>query len=306
VQRYIVRRLLYGLVVLWGVSIITFTLSFVLPGDPARAIAGPRATGPVLDKLRAEWGLDKPIPVQYVTYLSKVLRGDMGRSYFTKMEVSQAIAQRLPMTVHLLIAGLLAELMIGLPVGILSALKQYSLWDRLGMIWSLIGISLPPYVVGLALLYAFAFKVPIFALGGSEGVTAVVLPALTIGLAGGAWYARVMRSSMLDIITADYIRTAHAKGLPEWAVVLRHALRNAMRPIVMMMAGDIGFFFGGVLVVERVFGWPGIGFQAWTAIEFRDVPMIMGTVLIGAVFVVLANTMADIMRAVIDPQVRLS
>lgn len=302
--RYIARRLLLMILVLFGISVMTFFMSFVLPGDPARVIAGPRAPESALNVMRHKWGLDRPIPVQYIRYMGRLLRGDLGRSFYTKLEVLPAILQRMPATLRLAVAGILAELLIGIPVGMLSAVRQYSWIDRLSMIMALLGICLPTFFVGLILLYAFAFKLSIFPLGGYGGLQHIILPALTIGLAGGAWYARILRSSMLDILSADFIRTARAKGLPERIVIIRHAFRNAMGPIVTMIGADIGYFFGGVLLIERVFAWPGIGLQAWTAIDYLDVPMIMGTVLVAAVFIVLANLVVDVLRFAVDPRIR--
>jgi len=301
---YLARRLLLMVVVLTGISMMTFFLSFVMPGDPARAIAGPRASEEALDTLREKWGLDQPLPIQYLRYMGRLLRGDLGRSYYTRLEVLPAIIHRLPATLRLAAAGILAELLIGIPVGILSAVKQYSWTDRVGMIGALLGICLPTFFLGLLLLYFFAYKLSLFPLGGIGGIHYMILPALTIGLAGGAWYARVLRSSMLDILHADYIRTARAKGLTERVVIGRHALRNAIGPIVTMIGADIGFFFGGILVIEKVFAWPGIGLQAWTAIDYLDVPMIMGTVLVAAVFIVSANLAVDILRFALDPRIR--
>jgi len=305
-QTYLIRRFLTTIVVLFGVSLMTFAISFLLPGDPARTIAGPRASEDVVRELRQEWGLDQPVPVQYVRYMSRLLRGDLGRSFLTKREVLDSILLRLPATAELALAGELAILLIGIPVGIISAIKHYTAFDRVSMLTALLGICLPRFFLGLLALYVFAFKLSVFPLGGYGGLKHVLLPALTLGLTGGAWYARVLRSSMLDIIQADYIRTARSKGLRESVVILRHALRNAAGPVVTMIGSDVGSLLGGTLILEKVFGWPGIGLQAWTAIDYMDIPLIMGTVLVGAVFIVGGNFLADIARGIVDPRIRYS
>jgi len=303
---YLIRRFVDTIVVLFGVSLLTFTISFVMPGDPARTIAGPMVSEEAVQRMRKEWGLDQPVPVQYITYMSHLLRGDMGRSYLTSNEVLPSILMRLPATAELALAGELAILMIGIPVGIISAVKQHTAFDRVSMVLALLGICVPRFFLGLLFLYVFAFKLSFFPLGGYGGLRHVVLPALTLGLTVGAWYARVLRSSMLDIIHADYVRTARAKGLKESVVIIRHAFRNAAGPVVTMVGADVGTLLGGTLILEKVFGWPGIGLQAWQAIDYLDIPLLMGTVLVGAVFIVLGNLVADIARGIVDPRIRYS
>ena len=304
-HRYIIRRLLWMIVTLFGISVITFSLLYVLPGDPARLIAGPRASQQAVDTLREKWGLNDPLPVQYVNYLVRLSHGDMGRSFYFKTEVLPAIAKRLPATGLLTVSGLLVGLLVGIPTAVISAIRQYSLVDRAVMISSLMGICLPAFFTGLLLIYVFAYLIPIFPIGGYGGLAFLVLPALTLGIRSGAWYARVLRSTMLDILGEDYVRTAHAKGLRERVVITRHAFRTALGPMVTMVGADLGYYFGGVLVVEKVFGWPGIGMQAWSAISFRDTPVIMGTVLVGALFVAVANLLVDIVQVWVDPRIRV-
>jgi len=304
VQRYIARRVLWLVVVLLGTSAITFSFVYVLPGDPARAIAGSRVSGDVLAKIRAEWGLDKPLHEQYLDYMGRLFRGDLGHSYYFKVDVLPAIVAHLPATAQLAAAGLLVALLVGIPAGIITAVRQYSWMDRSVMIVSLLGITLPAFLVGLLLLYFFAYRLSLFPLGGHGSIRHLILPAATLGVRSGAWYARVLRSTMLDILGEDFIRTARAKGLPQRLTIGRHALRNALGPLVTMVGADMGYYLGGVFVVEKVFGWPGIGLQAWNAIAFRDIPMIMATVLFGSFFVVLANLVVDIAQAAIDPRIR--
>jgi peptide/nickel transport system permease protein len=236
--------------------------------------------------------------------MSRVARGDLGTSYEFDIPVRHAIAETLPKTALLAFAALLVQLLIGLPLGLAAALNRGKLLDRGILIFSLVGVVIPSFVLGFLLLYLLAFKLGWFPLGGSSSFRALVLPALTLGVAGGAWYARMLRSTVLNIVGEDYVRSARAKGLSERIVVGRHVLRNAISPIVAMVAIDLGVFLGGVLVIERVFAWPGIGLQAWQALEFNDVPMVMGTVLVAAAAITVLNLLADVANAAIDPRIR--
>ncbi|HEY6072869.1 MAG TPA: ABC transporter permease [Anaerolineales bacterium] len=303
---YILRRVFQSVPVLLGVSVITFLLIYYLPADPARMYAGPSATVATVERIRHQLGLDQPIWIQYTTYIGHALQGDLGFSYRKQVGVTELILSRVPYTFALTLAGILVELLIGLPVGILSAVARGKLADRIGTIISLLGISAPPFWLGLLLLYAFGFLVPVFPLGGADSPRSIILPAITAGLGGDAWYARMMRSSMLDILSADYIRTARAKGASQSLSILRHALPNALNPIITMAGMDIPWFIGGVVVVERVFNWPGVGRMAVEAIETVDVPLIIGTVIFTALMVVFSSILIDIIQAVVDPRIRHS
>ena len=305
--KYLVRRLLWIVVVLFCVSIITFLLAFAVPGDPAKSIAGVHATPEMLERIRAELGLDKPVYEQYWIYLTNLLHGDMGFSYVTQRPVAQSIIERFPATVMIALFGIFFELLIGIPVGMMSALQQYSVRDRTFTVLSLLGIAAPAFWLGLLFLYIFAYQLQIFPLGGYEGWAAPlygVLPGLTLGVSGAAWYSRMLRSSMLDILNADYVRAARAKGLPERTVVWRHIMRNSWSPIITLLGLDFGWFLGGVLVIEMVFSIPGIGWQAWNAIQTQDLPMIMGTVLFAAVLVTVSNLVVDVAYTWLDPRVK--
>lgn len=302
--QFILRRLLWTVVVLWGVSLITFTIVYIVPADVATMIAGPRASPEVRAQITHDLGLDRPLGVQYARYVGSLLRGDLGRSWLYRQKVTEAILQHLPYTAVLAVAGVLVELALGLPVGLVSALKQYSWLDRTLTLFSLLSISAPPFWVGLVLLYLMAMKLPIFPVGGYGSPLHLVLPALTIGLAGGAWYARVFRSSLLDQMHSDYLRTARAKGLRHGAAILRHVVPNSLIPVVTMFGLDLGAFLGGIVVVEAVFGWPGIGLQAWKAIRDVDLPVLMGTVLFTALAVTLINLLVEIVYAFLDPRIR--
>ena len=307
--KYVVRRLLWMVVVLFFVSLITFLLAFAVPGDPAKSIAGTHATPEILAKIRHTLGLDLPIYKQYGLYLWHLLHGDMGYSYMTYLPVRTAILQRGPATVMIAMFGILFELLIGLPIGMISALRQYGLRDRTFTIFSLLFLSMPMFFLGMILMYVFAFQVQIFPLGGYEGWTHPIygiLPGLTLGLTGAAWYSRLLRSSMLDILNADFVKAARAKGLPERTVVWRHIMRNAWSPIVTLLGMDVGWFLGGVLIIEIVFGIPGIGGQAYQAIQNQDLPMIMGTVLFAALLVTVSNFVVDLAYTWLDPRVKYS
>lgn len=303
--RYILRRLVLSIPVLIGISLITFVLIYYLPADPARMYAGPNASVETVQRIREQMGLNDPFWVQYARYLSRAARGDLGFSYDLQMPVMEAILARFPYTLQLIIGGILVELIIGVPVGIISAIRQYSWWDRAGMFIALLGVSAPPFWLGLLLLFWFSFKIPIFPLGGTRTIKHLILPALTAGLGGAAWYARMMRSATLEVLSADYVRTAHAKGLAHGKVLWRHILPNAINPIVTMAGMDIPWFVGGVVLVEQVFAWPGIGRMAVEAIIEVDIPLIMGTVVFTAVLVVISSILMDIVQSIIDPRIRV-
>jgi peptide/nickel transport system permease protein len=268
--------------------------------------AGPSATVETVQRIRHELGLDQPLWVQYTTYMGNALHGDLGFSYRKQAPVTDLLLSRIPYTFVLTLAGIFVELIIGLPVGIISAVARGKLADRIGTVISLIGISAPPFWMGLLFLYWFGFLIPVFPLGGADSPASIILPAITAGLGGAAWYARIMRSSMLDILATDYVRTARAKGWSYRMAILRHALPNALNPIVTMAGMDIPWFIGGVVIVERVFNWPGVGRMAVEAIETVDIPLILGTVIFTALMVVVSSILIDIVQAVIDPRIRHS
>jgi peptide/nickel transport system permease protein len=302
---YILRRLLQSALILLGVSFITFFLLFVLPAYPVRQIAGRSASAAVVESIRQQLGLDQPFLVQFGRYLSGLVQGDLGRSYLQKSEVSELIASRLPATLLLMVAAIFCELVIGLAMGIIAALRRDSFTDQALMMTSFVTVSAPQFVVSLLMLYVFAVKLGWFPIGGYGTFRHLVLPAVTLGILGSGWYSRMMRSSMIDVMRTDYIRTARSKGLTRARVVLGHALPNAILPIIAMIGIDIGVFMGGIVVVESVFGWPGIGQLAWQAIQRIDIPIIMGVTLVSAVAIVLGNLLADLIAPFIDPRIKL-
>jgi ABC-type dipeptide/oligopeptide/nickel transport system permease component len=300
---YIVRRLVLAVGVVFGVSILTFALAYLVPADPARVYAGSNATAQTVAHIRAQLGLNRPLPVQYLDYVGRALHGDFGTSYKLQTPVLSAIFSRFPYSVALAVAGIVVELLVGIPVGILSALRPRSWLDHGTMGLAMLGVSAPQFWLGLVLLYTFGYIWPIFPLGLAQGPSSIVLPAVAVGLSGGVWYARLLRSSMLEALGADYIRTGRAKGLPGTSVVLRHALPNAITPIVTQLGLDMAYFLGGIVVVESVFGWPGVGQLAYQAIQNDDIPLIMGTVLFSAVLIVLVNIVTDVLYAFLNPRI---
>jgi peptide/nickel transport system permease protein len=302
---YVVRRLIQAALILLGVSLVTFALLYLLPADPVRQIAGRSATPQTVENIRRQLGLDQSFLVQYWRYLTNLVQGDLGRSYLQRSEVSALIWSRLPATLLLMAAGIACELAIGLTMGLIAAVRRGTATDQALMIGSFIGVSAPQFVVGLILLYVFGVQLGWLPLSGYGTAAHVVLPALTLGILGAGWYSRMMRSSMIDVLRQDYIRTAHAKGLTRWRVLFRHALPNAILPIVAMIGIDIGVFMSGIVVVESVFGWPGIGQLAWQAIQRVDIPIIMGVTLVSAVAIVLGNLIADLGAPFIDPRIKL-
>jgi peptide/nickel transport system permease protein len=302
---YLARRLAASLAILLGVSVVTFGLTFMIPADPVAMLAGRNSTPELREQIRHQLGLDRPLPEQYVGYLGRLVRGDLGKSYARKSDVGQLIASRLPPTLLLMLAAIVAELLIGLPAGIFAASRRGRLGDKIAMTLSFVSVSTPQFVLGLTLLYLFAYLLSWFPLGGYGSFSHLILPALTLGLAGGGWYSRMMRSSMIEVLRNDYIRTARAKGMAEWRVILKHGLRNAILPIIAMIGLDVGIFMSGVVVVENVFGWPGIGQLMWQAIQSLDIPIIMGVTTIAACFIVLGNLIADMIAPLIDPRIRL-
>jgi len=304
--RYVSRRLLQSALILLGVSFITFFLLYILPADPAQQIAGRSATPETIANIRAQLGLDQPLFVQYWHYLVNLVHGNFGRSYIQRTDVSELLASRLGPTLYLMLCSILIELVIGITAGVIAAVKRGKTSDNAIMLFSFIGVSAPQFILSILMLYVFAVKLKWFPIGGYGTPEHFVLPALTLGILGSGWYGRVMRSSMLDVLRQDYIRTSRAKGASELRVVLVHSLRNAILPIVAMIGLDIGIFMGGVVVVESVFAWPGIGQLAWQAIQRVDIPIIMGVTLVSAIAIVLGNLLADLLSPLVDPRIKLN
>jgi len=302
---YIARRLIKTVMILIGICFVTFLLLYLVPADPARQIAGRSATAQTVENIREQLGLNLPFYEQYLRYLKGLVQGDLGRSYLQKTEVAALIWSRLPASLLLMAGAIFSELAIGLTMGVIAATRRGSRTDNALMIFSFVGVSAPQFVIGILMLYVFAVKLGWFPIGGYGTFMHLVLPSLTLGLLGAGWYSRMMRSSLLDVLRQDYIRTARAKGLARWKILLRHAMPNAILPIIAMIGIDIGLFMSGIVVVESVFGWPGIGQLAWQAIQRVDIPIIMGVTIVSAFAIVLGNLIADLITPLIDPRIKL-
>ena len=302
---YLARRLVQAALIMLGVSIITFLLLHFLPADPARMVAGRTASKDQVEMVRQQLGLDLPIWEQYGKYLWKLLRGDLGRSYLQRTQVTELIGARLPATALLMLGAILCELAIGVTLGAFAGARRGTATDQAVMVGALVFVSMPQFVIALTLLYVFAFWLGWFPIGGYGDFKHLVLPAVTLGLLGGGWYARVTRSSVIEVLRQDFVRTARAKGLDRWRIVSIHVLPNAALPVIAMIGIDIGYFMSGIVVVESVFGWPGIGQLTWQAIQQIDIPIIMGVTLVSACAIVMGNLIADLVAPFIDPRIKL-
>jgi len=299
----LLRRGIWSIVILLGVTALAFGIAFVIPSDPARTVAGPKADPETLASVRRELGLDEPVPVQYVRYLRRLLAGDFGRSYVTRQDVLEAILERLPATAYLAMASLIAAALFGIGLGALTAPRHGSPLDVLVLVGALVALSVPVFWVGMMLLYVFAFRLGWFPLGG-YGARNVVLPAAALALGQAAYYARLLHANLRAVLAEDYIRTARAKGMAEWQVYGKHALRNALIPLTTVLGLDFAALMSGVVLTETVFNWPGLGRLAVDAVFNQDIPLIMGTVLFSALLVVGANVVVDFLYILIDPRIR--
>ncbi len=301
---YLLRRLFESALILLGITLVTFVLLYMLPADPARQIAGRSATAETVANIRDQLGLNDPLLVQYWRYLGGLLQGDMGRSYLQRAEVASLIGARLPASLLLMASAIVTELILGLSIGVIAALWRNRPADHSLMIFSFVAISAPQFVIGILLLYVFAVQFGWFPIGGYGTAAHLVLPSVTLGLLGAGWYSRMMRSSMIEVLNQDLVRTARAKGLSRLRIITRHVMPNAILPIIAMIGIDIGLFMSGIVVVESVFGWPGIGQLAWQAIQRVDIPVIMGVTMVSATAIVLGNLLADLVAPLIDPRIK--
>ena len=311
---YIAKRLLLLVPILLGVSLTTFALLRLTPGDPATAILGVQATPDEVARIRRALGLDRPWYVQYGLWLGRVVRGDLGISYQSKRPVSQLISQRFPATVELTVAALLFSTLCSIPIGVLTAVKRNSATDRALTSFGLFGISMPDFWFAILLILIFSLYLGWLPASGrappAEGLGPylrhLVLPALALGLFNIGALMRFTRSSMLEVLSQDYVRTARAKGLSERRVIFGHGLKNALIPTITVLGLQIGYSLGGAVIIEQVFAWPGIGWLALTAINQRDYPVVMGVVLINALVFVLSNLVVDLLYTWVNPRIRIS
>jgi peptide/nickel transport system permease protein len=313
---YIVRRLFQLVIVLIGVTILTFGILFLVPGDPATVLAGKDQSPEKLANIRRNLGLDKPIYVQYGLFVERLLHGDLGESYQRQRPVTEMIRESLPNTVQLAVFAVLIEL-LGIPMGIYSALRQFTFWDTALTTSALVIWGIPVFVLGLFMQYVFGLRLGWLPVAGSGGETVLyfipadwtnlsylILPAITLGIIEVAYISYMQRASMLEVIRSDYVRTARAKGLPERSVVLKHSLKNAMIPVLTIAGIDLGALMGGAILTETVFSRFGLGLMIYNAINARDLPVVAGGVLFATLVFVIANLVVDISYAFVDPRIR--
>lgn len=306
---YIGARLLHLIPVLLAVSVITFGLIFLAPGDPAEVYlrsVGQPATPSAVAGLRQEWGLDRPIPLQYVSWVARVVRLDLGTSLRTGEPVAQAILSRVPNTLLLGGAAVALALLLSVPLGILAAVFRNTTTDAVCRFFALFGAAVPNFWLAFLLILFISVRLKWLPTMGTGSWRHLVLPASVLALGLAASYARLLRASLAETLGQDYVRTARAKGLPGWLVVLRHALRNALIPFVTVLGLSLGHLLGGSVVVESIFGWPGLGKFAWDSIMTRDYPAVQGVVLALALLFVTANLLVDLSYRFLDPKVQLS
>jgi peptide/nickel transport system permease protein len=329
---FIGRRILQVIPVLLGVSIIVFFMVRAIPGDPAQILLGQTATQEQVQAMRTQMGLDKPVPIQYLVFLKDAFTGDLGESIVTGRPVTVELMARLPATLELTAFAMLIAIVVGVPVGVISAVKQYSVLDKFTSVLALTGISMPIFWLAMILVVIFTVNLQLLPFPGRlssettitaitgmvlvdslltfnfagfwDGLEHLILPAVALGTIPMAVVTRMTRSSMLEVMNEDYVRTARAKGVVPWRVVFKHALRNAMLPTVTVIGLQTGLLMGGAIITETIFAWPGVGQIAYDSINRRDYAMIQGVVLYGALLFVLVNLLVDILYAVLDPRVR--
>ena len=329
---YVIRRLLSLIPTLLGVSIIVFLFLRMIPGDPALALAGEHATEANVERIREQFGLNKPLHEQYFTYMGKVLRGDLGRSILSRRPIMDEIRVRFPATIELSVCALTVALVVGVPAGIISATKRNSIFDNVAMIGSLLGISMPIFWLGLMLNWFFAVQlgwlpsvtrldagvelqritnlliIDSLLTGNAEAllnaVQHLILPSVALGTIPMAIIARMTRSAMLEVLEQDYVRTARAKGLRERVVIIRHALKNALLPVITIVGLQVGVLLSGAVLTETIFAWPGIGRWLYLSILSRDYPIIQGMALFVTILFLVMNLLVDVSYAIVDPRIR--
>ncbi|MFZ0641153.1 MAG: nickel ABC transporter permease [Candidatus Acidiferrales bacterium] len=303
--RYISLRLAYSLPALWLILTMVFALAHIVPGDPVQQMLGEGATASDLIDLRHALGLDEPVPVQYARYLAGVVRGNLGESFRFQQPVLHVVLEHYPATLELALAALIVCCAIGIPAGMIAAQRRATAADHAIGFFTLLGLSIPNFALGPLLILVFSVLIGWLPVSGRGGISHLILPAVTLGAALAAILTRMVRTSVLEQLSSDYVRTARAKGLTERAVLLRHAFRNALIPILTILGLQFGTLLAGTIVTETIFSWPGIGRLAVQAIEARDYPLLQGCILVIAVSYVLVNLLTDLVYAFADPRVRL-
>jgi len=303
VKRFLAVRLALLVPTLIGVLVVTFLLLYVAPGDPVQAMVGERADAETIARLRAELHLDDPLPLQFVRYAGGVLQGDLGRSYITQRPIVRDLVERFPATLRLAGAAMLFATLVGVSMGVYGAWRPGSWADRATALIAYAGVSFPVYWVGLLLILVFAVHLRWLPPSGSGGLSYLVLPAITLGMRSIAFLSRMTRAAMQEVLRSDFVRTARAKGLGEQRVVLHHALRNALLPVVTVLGLDFGSYLTGSILTETIFSWPGVGRYVLTAIEKRDLPAVQGSILFLSLVFVVVNLITDLVYAKVDPRV---
>lgn len=304
-QRYLIKRLLYAVVSLFLLSLTIFLLVRIT-GDPALLIAGPEAGEADIKAIRVQFGLDRPVHEQYAVFLKKIVRGDMGTSFAFRMPAFKLYLQRLPASMELALASMALSLIIGLPIGILAAVKVDRGWDRFGKIVALLGMSMPGFWLGLLLIILFSITLKWLPTSGRGGIEHIIMPAIALSGYFTAAHMRLTRSAMLEVLGAEYIKLARIKGLPESKVILKHAFKNALIPVVTLAGINFVLMINVAVVIESIFSWPGVGQLFYQAIEMRDFPLVQTVVIFGGIMFIFVNLMVDILYAYIDPRVRYS
>jgi peptide/nickel transport system permease protein len=302
--RYVMTRLAQAIPVIVATTLLTFMLLEVVPGDPIALMMREHIDADVVARVRKEMRLDDPWPVRYVRYMWDAVHGDFGTSYKIHRSVSELLANAFPKTLALTLAALIFAWGIGIPAGIVGALKHYSAPDYLVTLFSLIGVSVPVFWSGLIFQLIFGWKLGLLPITGYGGIVFLIMPGIVLGWSSAVVISRLIRSSLLEVLGSDFVRTARAKGLTQWAVVYRHALKNSLLPVVTIMAIQVADLLTGAVIVESVFGIPGIGRVSVSAIMNRDVPLLQGSVILTVVLVVLGNLLADVSYAFLDPRIR--
>lgn len=301
---YVGRRLLQSVGVLVFVSVMVFSLVQLIPGGPAIMILGEDASAEQIAMVNHKLGLDRPLHIQYIDWLARVCTGDFGRSYQDNREILPDLLSRMPATLELLGAAMFVAMLIGIPIGILSAVKRNSLLDNVGRVFALLGVSMPSFWIGLLLILLFAKHLRWLPSSGREEWTGVIMPAIALGFAMAGILMRMVRSSVLEVLREEYLKTARAKGLSERVVILKHAMRNAILPVITTIALQVGNLLGGTVVIETVFAWPGIGRFCYMRMLQRDIPTIMGNLMLYALLVCILNIITDLLYALFDPRIR--
>ena len=305
-KHYFLKRIFLVIPTMIGVTFITFILLKALPGDPVQGLAGERTSSETIQRLKKELGTEQPVLLQYAGYMKLLLRGELGRSYYTNRKITDDIKEKLPNTIKLAVGAMIFSTLFGLLLGILMAMAPGSIWDRIGQLISVSGISIPVFFLGLLLIYLFSFVFQIFPPSGmgNGSILFLIMPAATLGLNSSAYLARITRSSLIEILSQPYIVTAKAKGVKKSSIMVKHALKNAFIPIITLIGLDFGSYLNGSVLTETIFGWDGIGRYAVEGIFKRDYPVILGCVLVGAILFILVNLSVDLLYGFFDPRIR--